>query len=111
MEGRIGGLFKDGNQIGGFTDWKFGLLLADTPYDKEKYKFAKWKLESPAYWLFAEPDDFVARLYHDIGDSYWEGSGKVISKIQNVFDTMIHERIEIIGEGTLSEHRASSLSS
>jgi hypothetical protein len=109
MEGRIGGLFKDNNQIGGFTDWKFELLLASLP--DEKYKFAKWKLESPAYWLFTEPDEFVVRLYHDIGDSYWEGEGKIISKIQSVFDTMIHERIEIIGEGTLGEHRASSLSS
>ena len=108
MEGRIGGLFKDSNQIGGFLDWKFELILGSLP--DEKYKFAKWKLESPAYWLFTESDKVTVRLYHDMGNVYWEGEGKIISKIQNVFDTMIHERIEIVGEGTLSEHRANSLS-
>ena len=108
MEGRLGGLFKDGNQVGGFLDWKFELLLIDTPYDKEKYKFAKWKLESPAYWLFTEPDEFTVRLY--VGDTCWEGDGKIISKIQGVFDTMIREHLEIVGEGNLIEHRSNLLS-
>ena len=109
MEGRIGGLFKDGNQIGGFLDWKFELLLADTSNDDTKvYKFAKWKLTSPSYWLFGEPDIVTVRLYHAT-NAYWEGDGTIISKVQHVFDAMIHERIEIIGEGTLIEHRSNSL--
>ena len=105
MEGRLGGLFKDGEQIGGLLDWKFELLLADTSNDETKvYKFAKWKLTSPSYWLFVEPDIVTVRLYHAT-NAYWEGEGRIISKIQNVFDTMIHERIEIIGEGKLEEKR------
>ena len=101
MEGRISGLFKDGEQIGGLLDWKFELILADTPYDDIKFKFAKWKLEAPSYWLFSEPDIVVVRLY--VGKSYWTGDGVIISRLQGVFDTMIHERIEIIGEGSLVE--------
>jgi len=110
MKGRIGGLFKDGNQIGGFLDWKFEVILANTPFDEIKYKFAKWKLEAPAYWLFVEPDIVTVRLYHAT-NAYWEGDGTIITRIQNVFDAMIHERIEIIGEGSLNEHRGNSISS
>ena len=104
MEGRIGGLFKEGNQIGGFLNWKFELLLADN-FDEIKYKFAKWKLDASAYWLFVEPDIVIVRLYHNIGNTYWEGEGKIISRLQNVFDTMVHSPIEIIGEGQLVEKK------
>ena len=102
MNGKLGGLFKDGEQIGGLLDWKFELILADTPYDVIKYKFAKWRLEAPTYWLFSEPDIVVVRLY--VGKMYWTGDGKIITRIQDVFDTMIHENNEIIEEGSLVEH-------
>lgn len=108
MEGKLGGLFLNGNQIGGFLDWKFELLLADIPYDEIRYKFAKWKLNAPAYWLFAEPDNIIVRLYQ--GNAYWEGEGKIISRVRSIFDTMVHEPIEIIGEGTLNEYGSHSLS-
>ena len=108
MEGRIGGLFKDENQIGGFLDWKFEVILANTPFDVIKYKFAKWRLEASSYWLFSEPDIVTVRLYHAT-NAYWEGEGRIITRLQNVFDAMIHERIEIIGEGQLIEHRSNSL--
>ena len=101
MEGRLGGLFKDGVQIGGLLDWEFSLILADTPYDIVKYKFAKWKLESDSYWLFEEPDIVTVRLY--VGNAYWTGDGRITSGIQDVLDTLVHERIEIIGEGSLVE--------
>ena len=109
MEGRLVGLFDNGNQVGGLLDWRFELLLANTPFDEIKYKFAKWKLDADSYWLFAEPANLTIRLYHNIGNTYWEGEGKIISKLQLVFDTMVHNHIEIIGEGTLSEHRSGSL--
>jgi len=105
MEGILGGLFKDDKQIGGFLKWKFELLLANTPFDELKYKFAKWKLEASAYWLFVEPDIVIVRLYHNIGDTYWEGEGRIISRLENKFDTMIHSHIEIIGEGQLAEKK------
>jgi len=103
MEGRLGGLFKDGEQIGGLLDWKFEVILADTPYDDVKFKFAKWRLEAPAYWLFSEPDIVIVRLY--VGKVYWEGEGRIITRIQDVFDTMVYEHIEIIGEGQVEEKR------
>ncbi len=104
MEGKLGGLFKNEVQIGGFLDWKFELLLA-TNFDELKYKFAKWKLEALAYWLFVEPNIVIVRLYHNIGDTYWEGEGRIISRLEKVFDTMVHSPIEIIGEGQLVEKK------
>jgi len=105
MKGKLGGLFKDEVQIGGLLDWRFELLLADTPYDEIKYKFAKWRLNASSYWLFAEPDIIIVRLYYNTMPAYWEGEGKIITRVQNVFDAMIHEPIEIIGEGYLEEKR------
>ena len=111
MEGKLGGLFTDGIQIGGFLDWRFELLLADSSNEGSLvYKFAKWKLTAPSYWIFTEPDDVVVRLYYDRVAAYWEGEGKIISRIQGVFNKLVHEDIEIIGEGTLNEHRSDSLS-
>ena len=102
MEGRLGGLFKNGNQIGGLLDWELELLLADTADNGSAvYKFAKWKLTSPSYWLFEEPDIVIVRLY--VGKMYWTGDGNIITRVQDVYDTMIHEQIEIIGEGSLVE--------
>ena len=103
MEGRLGGLFKDDKQIGGLVDWEFELLLADASNDITRvYKFAKWRLNSRSYWLFEEPDIVTVRLY--VGKTYWEGDGKIITRIEDVFDTMVHKQIEIIGEGSLNEH-------
>jgi len=105
MEGKLGGLFQGNEQIGGFIDWEFGLILTDTPYDEIRYKFAKWRLDAKSYWLFTEPDIVTVRLYHAT-NRYWEGEGRIITRLQDAFDTMIHEKIEIIGEGTLEERRA-----
>ena len=41
------------------------------------------------------------RLYPDNGKGYWEGVGVVTSNPQKLFDTLIHEPIEILGEGIL----------
>ena len=102
MEGKLGGLFDGERQIGGFLNWEFEVIFSDASEGKAKtYQFKKWILTAPSYWLFAEPDNVIVRLFFDIGTAYWEGRGVISSNMQKVFDTLIYEKIEIIGEGTL----------
>lgn len=103
MEGRLAGLFN-GEQVGGILDWKFEVLFVESFNGITKqYKFAKWILTAPSYWLFSEVGDVTVRLYQ--GDRYWEGEGHIISKVQNVYDTMTQEPIEIVGESPLVDKK------
>lgn len=105
MKGRIGGLYENGQQVGGFLDWEFEMVFADGSDGIAKtYKFSKWKLTASSYWLFSAVNNVDVHLYHDTGTSYWEGSGLINSRLEQVFDTMIHQQIQILGEGQLNEH-------
>ncbi len=104
MEGKIGGLFREGEQVGGIIDWKFEVLFAETSDGISKqYKFSKWVLTATTYWLFTETSNVIVRLYH--GDSYWEGEGNIINTPLKVYDTMIHKSIEIMGESHLVDKK------
>ena len=105
MEGKIAGLFNEDQQVGGILDWKFEVLFAQFPDGKGHivYKFSKWILTAPSYWLFKEANTITVRLYQ--GDRYWEGEGSIISTPSKVYDTMIHKEIEIAGEGQLIEKK------
>jgi hypothetical protein len=102
MDGKLGGLFRGRIQIGGLRDWSLDLTLADYPHDNTTiYKLAKWKLTAQSYWLFDIPDKVLVRLYPDYGKGYWEGKGVIASQTRKLFDTLIPEPIELIGEGVL----------
>jgi len=104
MKGKLCGLYDGGQQIGGMLDWTFELIMLNSSDGKAiTYKFSKWKLTAPSYWLFAEPANLVVRLYHDIGPVYWEGAGEITSTTKTVFDTLIHEPLEIVGDCQLVE--------
>ncbi len=105
MEGKLAGLFSGDEQAGGLLDWKFEVIFAETSDgDHHKvYKFAKWVLTAPSYWLFKEANKVTVRLYH--GDRYWEGEGCIISTPTKIYDAMIHEPIEIVGEGQLVDKK------
>ncbi len=98
----MGSLHNGCLQVGGILDWSLDLILADTVRDTATvHKLSKWKLTAQAYWLFDIPNKVTVRLYPDSGKGYWEGIGVVISNPQKLFDTLIHNEIEIIGEGIL----------
>lgn len=100
MKGKIGGLFSGQDQVGGILDWNFEVVFADSSDGKYKqYKFVKWTLTAPSYWLFREIEKITIRLYH--GNRYWEGEGNITSVPRKVYDTMIHEPLEIVGESQL----------
>ena len=103
MKGKLGSLWVGRNQVGGILDYSLDLLLTDYSKDAATfYKLAKWKLIAQSYWLFDVPNgQIIIRLYPDIGKGYWEGKGIVTSNPQKIFDTLIHENIELIGEGEL----------
>ena len=100
MNGRLGSLHVGRIQVGGFLDWKLDLILADSNRQAETiYKLDKWKLTAESYWMFDIPRKVIVRLY--TGKGYWEGSGVVTSQTKQLFDVLIPEPIEIIGEGVL----------
>ena len=110
MKGRLGALFIGETQIGGVLDWSLDLLLADQVRDSAVfYKLAKWKLTAQSYWLFDIPGRAVIKLYSDEG--YWEGTGIVTPGTRKIFDCLIHEPLEIVGEGVLQgkDERGDSL--
>ena len=102
MKGKLGSFWVGRNQVGGILGWSLNLLLADYSKDTATYyKMAKWKLTADSYWLFDIPQKVTIRLYPDVGKGYWEGKGIVTSPVKHLWDTLIHEPIEIIGEGIL----------
>lgn len=101
MKGKLGSLHNGRLQVGGILDWSLDLMLADFERDASTfYKLTKWKLTAESYWLFDTQSQVVVRLYSE-GKGYWEGKGTIISNPQKLFDTLIHEPLEIIGEGIL----------
>ena len=102
MNGKLGSLHVGRLQVGGVLEWSLDLMLTDYTKDTATfYKLAKWKLTAQAYWLFDVVNQVVVRLYPDSGKGYWEGKGMVISNPQKLFDTLIHEEIQIVGETIL----------
>ena len=100
MKGKLGSLWVGRNQVGGIVDWSLDLLLTDYSKDTATYyKLAKWKLTADSYWLFDIPNKVVVKLYTPSG--YWEGKGVVTSQVKHLWDTLMHDSIEIIGEGIL----------
>ena len=105
MESKLAGLFNGDEQIGGLLDWEFEVIFAQFPDGKGHivYKFVKWILTAPSYWLFKKTDSVVIRLY--CGNRYWEGEGNIISTPSKAYNTMLHEPIEIMGEEQLVDKK------
>mgnify|MGYP001559594744 CR=1 FL=1 len=101
MKGQLGSLWVGRNQVGGILGWSLDLFLTDYSKDTATYyKLAKWKLTAESYWLFDIPTKVTIKLYSG-SKGYWEGKGIVTSSVKHLWDTLIHESIEIIGEGIL----------
>ena len=102
MKGNLGSLHNGRLQIGGILDWTLDLILADSERDAATiYKLSQWKLTAGSYWLFDIPDQVVVRLYPNSGKGYWEGKGRITSGYPKLLDTLIHQTLEITGEGIL----------
>ena len=106
MNGKLGSLHSGRLQVGGILNWSLDLTLSDHEKDASTfYKLVKWKLTAASYWLFDVPDRVTIRLYPDNGQGYWEGVGHITSVPLKLLDTLIHEPIELVGEGILEGKR------
>ncbi len=103
MEGKLGAIFRDSKQVGGFLAWSEETVLNESSNSDGEavHKFASWKLTASSYWLYdAVKGSLTIRLYlSDKG--YWEGTGYVSSPMKKIYDTLLHEEFEVIGEGVL----------
>ena len=101
LKGKLGSLHVEGEQVGGILGWEVIPLVNEFAQAGDLiHKVAKWKLTAPSYWLFATLDFVTIKLYLE-GKGYLEGTGIITSQTKSLFDTLIHEPIEILGEGIL----------
>ena len=102
MIGKLGAIFRGDKQIGGFQDWTQETILTESSNQEGQtiHKFVSWKLTTQSYWLFDSVREVTVRLYPG-GREYWEGKGYISSPIKKIYDTLIHEQLEIVGEGVM----------
>ena len=100
MKSKLGSIHTGKLCIGGFLDWQLEMNLIPVKGDPIEYKVAKWHLTANSYWLFDIPNKVVVKLYSE-GKGYWEGKGVVTSQTKHLWDILINEPIEILGEGIL----------
>jgi hypothetical protein len=106
MNGRLGSLFVGDTCVGGILDWSLDLTLLDHVRDTATvYKLQKWKVTALGYWVYETPKIVMIKLYADYGQEYWEGKAECVSSTRKLWDTLIHEPIEFVGEKPLEGHQ------
>ena len=105
MEGRLGAIYIDERQVGGFTDWSVKLNLSEGAKDKEKVvALQSWIVRAKAHYLFRElePGKIVQlKLCADAGPGYWIGSGAIANETATTLGVLIHRPFEVVGHGEL----------
>ncbi len=105
MNGKLGAIYIGNQQVGGFLDWHQKLNLTDGVQDGDAtHKVQSWRIIAWAHWLMRviEPDAIVKiRLCADEGPAYWEGTGRIASKMTATMGTLTHLQFEVIGSGEL----------
>ncbi len=103
MEGKLGVLYLDGVQVGGFQDWAIDTIFNEfSNHDGQTIRsVASWHLCASSYWLYEQvKGSLIARVYLG-GPEYWEGKCHITSPVKKIYDTLIHEDFELVGEGVL----------
>jgi len=103
MNGRLGGLFLNGKQIGGFLDWNLDVTLSSHIEDKAKgFKLSRWQVTARSYWLDRPVSEVEVRLFSDNTKAYWRGQGRIDSPTKNIYGELIQEEFIVIGRGVLN---------
>ncbi len=103
MEGKLGALYLDNVQVGGFTDWSIDTIFNESSDHAGQTirTVASWHLCASSYWLYEQvKGNITARVYLG-GTEWWEGKCHITSSTKKIFDTLIHDDLELIGEGVL----------
>ncbi len=105
MNGRLGAIYIGKKQVGGFLDWRYTPNLTDGQDGNAKtHKLQSWKVTAWAHWVKQKLDPGTPvriRICADAGPAYWEGTGRVMSRLTDTLETLIHIQVEIIGSGEL----------
>ena len=105
MEGKLGAIYIGDKQVAGFLDWHVRLNMVEGVEDDYKtQKLQSWRIIAWAYWITRQipPGSAVkVRLCADTGRAYWEGTGKVASRLTETTGTLVHVQLEVIGDGVL----------
>ncbi len=105
MNGRLGAIYIGGKQVGGFLDWQVRLNMADGVKDNDRtQKVQSWRVTAWSHWLtrLLELNAKVTiKLCADEGSAYWEGAGRIASKLTATMGTLTHTQFEVIGAGVL----------
>ena len=105
MEGRLGAIYIGNSQVGGFLDWHVKLNLTEGVDGCDKtVKLQSWKVITWAHWLtrLLDPGTKVRlKLCSNVGNGYWECTGKIASPATKTMGTLIHTRLDILGSGEL----------
>ncbi len=109
MNGKLGAIYVGSQQVGGFLDWHQKLNITDGVKDGDQtHKVQSWRIIAWSHWLFKviEPDALVRiRLCADEGSAYWEGTGRIVSKMATIMGTLVQNQFEVIGSGELEGKR------
>ncbi len=105
MNGRLGAIYIGRQQVGGFLDWHQKLNMLDGVVKGDAtHKIGSWRIIAWAYWLtqIITPGTIVKiKLCADAGPVYWEGTGRITSKMMTTMGTLVHNQFEVIGSGVL----------
>lgn len=105
MNGKLGAIYVDGRQIGGFLDWHVEIHLVDgVKNDSKTHRLQSWKVIAWAHWLTSRLDAGTKvdlKLCSDAGNAYWEATGKIANQLTSSFHMLVHTRLEVLGNGEL----------
>lgn len=106
MEGKLGAIYINNKQVGGFLDWSVKLNIVDDPLqDNTKSSHVhSWKVLAWAHWLSLQLDpgtNITLKLCPDEGNGYWECSGKIACQLTKQLNMLIHVQLEVIGESPI----------
>ena len=93
MEGKLGAIYIDGRQVGGFLDWHVKLNLNEgVDGDDRTRELKSWRVKAWAHWLtrqIALGADVKVKICADDGPAYWEGMGKIAGQLTS----SLHSRV------------------
>ncbi len=105
MNGKLGAIYIGNKQVGGFLDWRVVMNLSDGVKNSDRtHKLQSWRLTGWAHWISRRIEvgaEVRVRLCSDSGEAYWEGKGRLTSRLTDTLETLVHIQIEIVGSGKL----------
>ena len=106
MEGKLGAIYINNKQVGGFLDWDVKLNIAEGPLDDNNrtHQVQSWKVTAWSHWVSQQLDsgtDVTLKLCPDVGNGYWECKGKIACQLTKTLHTLIHVQLEVIGVGAI----------